>query len=157
MSHKAMCASRGHWALCNRCFNWIPLRHARAKRYTIQWRFILHRPELVEGLHVINARLTGRAGLSLIEQTNGNDLVYSWFDYLKKQNHRIAGYFIMPIHVHALIDFARSTKKINTVIGDGKRFMAYESKLTRFTYFPVSPGEVCSAIFNIAVCIILKS
>ena len=32
----------------------------------------------------------------------------------------------MPNHVHALIDFASSTKKINTVIGDGKRFMAYE-------------------------------
>lgn len=64
--------------------------------------------------------------LPLIEQTNGYDLVYSWFDYLKKQNHRIAGYVIMPNHVHALIDFVRSTKKINTVIGDGKRFMAYE-------------------------------
>ena len=32
----------------------------------------------------------------------------------------------MPNHVHILIDFASSTKKINTVIGDGKRFMAYE-------------------------------
>ena len=32
----------------------------------------------------------------------------------------------MPNHVHVLIDFARSAKKINTIIGDGKRFMAYE-------------------------------
>ncbi len=64
--------------------------------------------------------------LPLIEQTNSYDLVYSWFDYLKKQNHRIAGYVIMPNHIHVLIDFARSTKKINTVVGDGKRFMAYE-------------------------------
>ena len=32
----------------------------------------------------------------------------------------------MPNHVHALIDFAGSTKNINTVIGDGKRFIAYQ-------------------------------
>ena len=32
----------------------------------------------------------------------------------------------MPNHVHVLIDFAVSTKKINTIIGDGKRFMAYD-------------------------------
>lgn len=64
--------------------------------------------------------------LLLIEQTNSYDLVYNWFDYLKKQNHRIAGYVIMPNHIHVLIDFATSAKKINTIIGDGKRFMAYE-------------------------------
>ena len=64
--------------------------------------------------------------LPLIDLTNSYDLVYGWFDYLKKQNHRIVGYVIMPNHVHALIDFVRSTKKINTVIGDGKRFIAYE-------------------------------
>ena len=77
-----------------------------------------------EGLFFIT--FTCYKWLPLIEQTNGYDLVYGWFDYLKKQNHRIAGYVIMPNHVHALIDFARSPKKINTVIGDGKRFMAYE-------------------------------
>jgi REP element-mobilizing transposase RayT len=64
--------------------------------------------------------------LSLIEQTNSYDLVYNWFDYLKQQNHQIAGYVIMPNHVHVLIDFAISVKKINTIIGDGKRFIAYE-------------------------------
>ena len=64
--------------------------------------------------------------LPLIEQTNGYDLVNGWFDYLKKQNHRIAGYVIMPNHVPVLINFAKSTKKINTIIGDGKRFMAYD-------------------------------
>jgi REP element-mobilizing transposase RayT len=63
---------------------------------------------------------------SLIEQTNGYDLIYGWFDYLKKQNHRIAGYVIMPNHIHALIDFSTTAKKINTIIGNGKRFMAYD-------------------------------
>lgn len=64
--------------------------------------------------------------LPLMEQTNSYDLVYKWFDYLKQQNHRIAGYVIMPNHIHLLIDFASSSKKINTIIGDGKRFMAYD-------------------------------
>ncbi len=63
--------------------------------------------------------------LSLIEQTNGYTFVYEWFDYLKKQGHRIGGYVIMPNHIHVLIDFAATTKKINTIIGNGKRFMAY--------------------------------
>jgi len=52
--------------------------------------------------------------------------VYGWFDYLRKQNHRIAGYVIMPNHLHALIDLSTTTKKITNIIGDGKRFMAYE-------------------------------
>ena len=64
--------------------------------------------------------------LPLIQQTNSYDLVYNWFDYLTKQNHRITGYVIMPNHVHVLIDFSKSAKKINTIIGDGKRFIAYD-------------------------------
>ena len=71
-------------------------------------------------------RITCHKWLPLIEQTNGYDLVYGWFDYLKEHNHHIAGFVIMPNHVHALIDFSKTTKKINTIIGDGKRFIAYE-------------------------------
>jgi hypothetical protein len=32
----------------------------------------------------------------------------------------------MPNHVHALISFVRTEQSINTIIGNGKRFMAYE-------------------------------
>lgn len=64
--------------------------------------------------------------LPLITQTNGYDLVYKWFDFLHTQNHSVVGYVIMPNHVHVLIDFSESAKKLNTIIGDGKRFMAYE-------------------------------
>jgi REP element-mobilizing transposase RayT len=64
--------------------------------------------------------------LPLIAETNSYDLVYRWFDYLNKQNHQIAGYVIMPNHLHVLINFSVSVKKINTIIGNGKRFMAYE-------------------------------
>ncbi len=32
----------------------------------------------------------------------------------------------MPNHVHALISFVATGQSINTIIGNGKRFMAYE-------------------------------
>ena len=64
--------------------------------------------------------------LSLIEMTNGYDIVYKWFDYLKEQGHYINGYVIMPNHLHALIAFSDTGKSINRIIGNAKRFMAYE-------------------------------
>ena len=32
----------------------------------------------------------------------------------------------MPNHVHALITFINTKQSINTIVGNGKRFMAYE-------------------------------
>ena len=64
--------------------------------------------------------------LPLIELTNGYDLVYKWFNYLKSQGHLVVGYVVMPNHVHSLIYFSKTAKAINKIIGDGKRFMAYE-------------------------------
>ena len=64
--------------------------------------------------------------LSLFEKTNGYDLVYKWFDYLKSKGHYIVGYVIMPNHIHGLIGFSNSSTAINTIVGNGKRFMAYE-------------------------------
>ncbi|MBV9988588.1 MAG: hypothetical protein JO301_12985 [Chitinophagaceae bacterium] len=64
--------------------------------------------------------------LPLFEITSGYHVVYRWFDYLKSQGHHIAGYVIMPNHVHVLIGFCRSGKSINTIVANGKRFMAYE-------------------------------
>ena len=63
--------------------------------------------------------------LPLIEKINGYDLVYNWFDILKKDGHHITGYVIMPNHVHATIAFKKTKKNINKIIGDGKRFMGY--------------------------------
>ena len=60
------------------------------------------------------------------DKTNGYDLIYQWFDYLKTQNHRMAGFVIMPNHLHVMIDFTPTEKSINKIIGDGKRFIAYE-------------------------------
>ena len=63
--------------------------------------------------------------LPLFSMTNGYGTVYTWFDYLKQKGHHIAGYVIMPSHVHVLVAFSKPHTSINTIIGNGKRFMAY--------------------------------
>ena len=64
--------------------------------------------------------------MSLIDKVGGYKIIYNWFDLLKEKGHFINGYVIMPNHVHALISFINSKQSINTIIGNGKRFMAYE-------------------------------
>lgn len=64
--------------------------------------------------------------MNLIETVKGYDLIYNWFDILKTKGHYIHGYVIMPNHVHALISFIEVEQTINTIIGNGKRFIAYE-------------------------------
>ena len=68
--------------------------------------------------------------MPLVDKVKGYDIVYKWFDYLKGQ-----GYFInafvpiaigMPNHVHAVISFIETEQNINSIIGNGKRFMAYD-------------------------------
>jgi REP element-mobilizing transposase RayT len=64
--------------------------------------------------------------LPLFKITNGYNIVYKWFNYLKSNGHYVIAYCIMPNHVHCLLAFKDSTKTINTIIGNGKRFMAYD-------------------------------
>ena len=64
--------------------------------------------------------------LPLIDKVTGYDIVYNWFDHLKEKGHFINGYVIMPNHVHALISFINTKQSINTIVGNGKRFMAYQ-------------------------------
>jgi len=77
-----------------------------------------------EGLYFIT--ITCARWLPLFQLTEGYDIVYTWFDYLKRNSHFIVGYVIMPNHFHCLIAFKNSSRKLNSVIGNGKRFMAYE-------------------------------
>ena len=63
--------------------------------------------------------------IPLFKLTNTYGLVYNWFDILKTYEHSILGYVIMPNHVHALIGLNETKKSINTIVGNGKRFMAY--------------------------------
>ena len=64
--------------------------------------------------------------LSLFQETNTYDAVYKWFDSLYRNNIYVPGYVTMPNHVHALLYFPEMPKSLNTVIGNAKRFLAYE-------------------------------
>jgi REP element-mobilizing transposase RayT len=78
-----------------------------------------------EGQYFIT--ITCARWINLFEITNGYDVVYTWFDYLKSKGHLITGYVVMPNHLHALIAFRNTTgQSINAIVGNGKRFMAYE-------------------------------
>lgn len=84
----------------------------------------MHRPTDQPGIYFIT--FTCYRWLPLIEQTNSYDLVYNWFDILRKQGHCITAYVIMPNHLHCLLYFNAGEQSLNTMIGNGKRFMAYE-------------------------------
>jgi REP element-mobilizing transposase RayT len=64
--------------------------------------------------------------LPLFKEVNAYDTVYRWFDYLFNKNIYVTGYVIMPNHLHVLLYFPKMHKALSTVIGNAKRFMAYE-------------------------------
>ena len=64
--------------------------------------------------------------LPLIERSDGYGTVYNFFKVLNQKGNTVTGYVIMPNHVHFLLHYAGKEKKLNTHIGNGKRFMAYE-------------------------------
>ena len=63
--------------------------------------------------------------MPLIALSDAYDLVYHWFDYLVREGHSIIGYVIMPNHIHLMLAYQSSDKSINTLIGNGKRLLAY--------------------------------
>src|SRR5687768_7168112 len=64
--------------------------------------------------------------IPLFEIIDSYDLVYKWFDVLKGKGHIISGYVVMPNHLHALIAFREGFNSVNKIVGNGKRFLAYE-------------------------------
>jgi REP element-mobilizing transposase RayT len=64
--------------------------------------------------------------LHLFEITNTYELVYKWFDELKKNGHEVIAYIIMPNHFHAILYFPQSGYDLNKIIGNAKRLIAYE-------------------------------
>ena len=72
-------------------------------------------------------KCSGQDRLSkLFELTNSYDAVYKWCDHLKANGHYITGYVILPNHLHVLVGFKALTQSINTIVSNGKRFIAYE-------------------------------
>jgi REP element-mobilizing transposase RayT len=63
---------------------------------------------------------------SLFEQAQAYNSVYRWFDYLKNDGCLLIGFVIMPNHFHVLLYPTHSGTSLSKIVGDGKRFMAYD-------------------------------
>ena len=63
--------------------------------------------------------------ISLFEITDAYDMVYKWFDILKtKHDADVVAYIIMPNHLHVILHFHKTGFNLNTIIANGKWFMA---------------------------------
>jgi len=63
--------------------------------------------------------------IPLFDLTNLYDYIYNWFSLLNKK-HQITGFVIMPNHLHLLIHIREDKNNVNKILGNGKRFLAYE-------------------------------
>ncbi len=61
--------------------------------------------------------------MHLFEMTNSYDIVYSWFNILKKEKIEVVGYVNMPNHVHCILYFPEAGFNLNKILSNGKRFM----------------------------------
>ncbi len=65
--------------------------------------------------------------ISLFEITSCHDYFYNWFKYLNEKHTLTLGFVIMPNHFHGLLHVKKSSSKtINQIIANAKRFLAYE-------------------------------
>jgi len=64
--------------------------------------------------------------LPLLEKTCIHTYFPEWISQLDKRGISLCGYVLMPNHLHLVVFVHDSSKGLNSVIGEGKRFMAYE-------------------------------
>jgi REP element-mobilizing transposase RayT len=65
--------------------------------------------------------------IPLFEITSGYNLVYNWLKFISdKYQIKTLAFVIMPNHVHLLLQLENEAINLNTVISNGKRFMAYD-------------------------------
>jgi len=80
---------------------------------------------VVEKQSIYFITFTCHQWLPLIEKSDGYSAVYTFFEVLRRKGHTVTGYVIMPNHLHLLLHYSGKEKNLNTLIGNGKRFMAY--------------------------------
>lgn len=64
--------------------------------------------------------------LSLFQLAEAYDTVYKWFDVITQKGFKIVSFVIMPNHIHLVILTPMEGETVNRLVGNGKRFMAYE-------------------------------
>ncbi len=65
--------------------------------------------------------------LPLFQVTQSYDMVYSWLKLIDdKYQIKTLAFVIMPNHVHLLLYLTDNKVNLNTIIGNAKRFMAYD-------------------------------
>ena len=84
----------------------------------------IHTPVKQRGVYFVT--FTCFKWIPLIELTNSYDLVYNFFDVLKENDNSVLGFVIMPNHVHFLVHYTNTKQSLNTIIGNGKRFIGYD-------------------------------
>ena len=63
---------------------------------------------------------------SLLEKSLIYDFFPGWISEITKRGVLTCGYVIMPNHIHMLVYVQKNSKGLNHVIGEAKRFLAYE-------------------------------
>ena len=116
---------------------------------SIAFSMAIRTPVTTSGIYFIT--FTCHQWLPLIKLVNGYDLVYNWFDVLSEKGHTLTGYVIMPNHLHMLLHYSGIGHSLNTVVGNGKRFMGYDiierleqqgqNRLLRRLQKAVEPGD----------------
>jgi len=64
--------------------------------------------------------------LSLFEITQSYDEVYKWLLIAHKKSFRTCSFVIMPNHLHFIMATPFGNANLNTLVSNGKRFLAYE-------------------------------
>ncbi len=64
--------------------------------------------------------------LRLIDKTAAYDFFPKWIREINKRGVLNCGYVFMPNHIHLIVYVMENSKGVNHVIGEAKRFLAYE-------------------------------
>ncbi len=102
------------------------VRHGCRLKYYI-YRLAIKTQHETIGHNTWFITFTNYSWIPLFEITSSYDLVYKWLKLIG-DNHGIKtpAFVIMPNHAHLLLQLPGSNIDLNKLVGNGKRFMAYE-------------------------------
>jgi len=97
--------------------------------------------------------------LPLIEKTNAYDAVYKWFDVLQAKGVSIAGYVIMPNHVHVLLHFPEMLNALHSGVSKRERKKERMDRYTKYLKKVLTGRIVILQILffrNLITCITIR-